>query len=239
MRAGRRAALRGAARTGLALLVLAQPAKPGTKAVSAMTPPSDQVIPIASAASDQDRPAGLLYRLNVGLASGTRLEVRTLLFLTGNRIARTFPFGGGDAFDQSRCNPDMCGSYQLDASQITVRWDDGRVDRWPYRRTAEGFEIDGSNYKPARPVTQAALIGTWAGAAVTGNASENVYTFGPDGAFTFGAGRLGVRGRYTVKGLTLSLAFADGTQQRRTLFAAGSGEPVGLICVEGDVFRRQ
>ena len=48
-----------------------------------------------------------------------------------------------------------------------------------------------------------------------------------------------VGGRHQLAGLTLSLAFDDESQARRTLFAAGSGEPAGLICVEGDVYRRQ
>ena len=202
-----------------------------------MTPPGEQLIPIAPAEFDQDRPVGLFYRLKVDLMGGGRLEVRTLLFLAGVRIARTFPFGG--AFDPSRCNPDMCGSYRHDADQVTVRWDDGQVDRWRYARTAEGFELDGDSYKPARPLTEAELAGTWAGAGNVGNPAENVYTFDPGGAFTLGAGPGGVGGRYRLDGLTLSLAFADGSQVQRTLFAAGSGEPVGLICVEGDVYRRQ
>ena len=203
-----------------------------------MTPSGEQLIPIPPAAFDQDRPAGLFYRLKVDLMSGGRLEVRTLLFLAGVRIARTFPFGG--AFDPSRCNPDMCGSYRHDDDgQITVRWDDGQEDRWRYGRTPEGFELDGDGFKPARPLTEAALVGTWAGAGAVGNPAENVYTFGSGGTFTFGAGPGGVGGRYRLDGLTLSLAFADGSQVQRTLFAAGSGEPVGLICVEGDVYRRQ
>lgn len=204
-----------------------------------MTPPSEQLIPIAAAAFDQDRPMGLFYRLKVDLVGGGRLEVRTLLFLAGGRIARTFPFGGGGGFDPSRCNPDMCGSYQHGAGEITVRWDDGWVDRWRYERTAEGFELDGDSFKPARPLTEAALIGTWAGAGSTGTPGENVYTFDPGGTFTFGAAGSGVGGRYRLEGLTLSLAFADGSRTQRTLFAAGSGEPVGLICVEGDVYRRR
>lgn len=204
-----------------------------------MTPSNEQSIPIAAGAFDEDRPVGLFYRLKVDLMSGGRLEVRTLLFLAGNRIARTFPFGGGGAFDPSRCNPEMCGSYQPGADEITVRWDDGQVDRWRYGRTAEGFELDGDSYKPARPLTEADLIGTWAGAGSTGNPSENVYTFDPGGTFTFGAGPGGVGGCYRLDGLTLSLAFAGGAQAQRTLFAAGSGEPVGLICVEGDAYRRQ
>ena len=202
-----------------------------------MTPPGEQSIPIPPAVFDQDRPAGLFYRLKVDLMSGGRLEVRTLLFLAGVRIARTFPFGG--AFDPSRCNPDMCGSYRHDGEQIAIRWDDGAEDRWRYARTAEGFELDGDSFKPARPLTEAALAGTWAGAGNVGNPAENVYTFAPGGTFTLGAGPGGVGGRYRLDGLTLSLAFADGSQVRRTLFAAGSGEPVGLICVEGDVYRRQ
>jgi len=204
-----------------------------------MTPPTEQPIPIAPAAFDQDRPLGLFYRLKVDLMGGGRLEVRTLLFLAGGRIARTFPFGGGGAFDPSRCNPDLCGSYRHDAGQITVRWDDGREDRWGYGRTAEGFELDGDSYKPARPLADAELAGTWAGAGAVGNPAENVYTFDAGGTFTFGAGPGGLGGRYRLDGLALSLAFADGSEARRTLFAAGSGELVGLICVEGDVYRRQ
>src|SRR6185503_5825952 len=142
---------------------------------SAMTAPSDQPNPIAPGAFDQDRPVGLFYRLKVDLMSGGRLEVRTLLFLAGDRIVRAFPFGDGAAFDPSRCNPDMCGSYRHGEGEITVRWDDGRVDEWRYARTAEGFELDGDSFKPARPLTEAELIGTWAGAGNVGNPAENVY----------------------------------------------------------------
>lgn len=202
-----------------------------------MTPPSEQRIPIAPAAFDGDQPVGLFYRLKVDLMGGGRLEVRTLLFLAGVRIARTFPFGG--AFDPSRCSPDMCGSYRHEPGQIVVRWDDGREDRWVYARTAEGFELDGDSFKPARPLTDAALVGTWAGAGNVGTPGENVYTFDSGGTFMFGAGQGGVGGRYRLDGLTLSLAFADGSQVQRTLFAAGSGEPIGLICVDGDAYRRQ
>lgn len=88
-------------------------------------------------------------------------------------------------------------------------------------------------------MSAATLAGTWAGGASTGYSALNVYAFGADGAFTFGTGTGGVRGRYSVQGLTLTLAFADGTQQRRTLFAAGSSEPLGLICVEGDAYGRR
>ena len=189
--------------------------------------------PIVSGMFEQQAPVGLFYRLKVDLTSGGRLEVRTLLFLPGNRIARTFPFGGADTFDASRCNPDMCGSYQWEPTQVTVRWDNGQIDRWSYRQTAEGIDVDGDSFKPARGVSQAVLVGTW------GSSSQNVYKFGADGTFTFGTGNGGVGGRYSVQGLTITLAFADGTRQRRTLFAAGSSEPLGLICVEGEAYRRQ
>lgn len=202
-----------------------------------MIPSSEQVIPIPAAAFDHDRPVGLFYRLKVDFMSGGRLEIRTLLFLADERITRTFPFGG--VFDPARCNPDMCGRYQHGAGEIAVRWDDGQVDRWRYGRTAEGFELDGDTFKPARPLAEADLIGAWAGAGSTGSPSENVYTFEPGGTFAFGAGPSGVGGRYRLDGLALSLDFADGTRTQRTLFAAGSGEPLGMICVEGDAYRRQ
>jgi hypothetical protein len=196
------------------------------------------MIPIAPAAFDHGRPMGLFYRLKVNLVSGAGLELRTLLFLAGNRITRTFPFGGGQSFDQSRCNPDMCGDVAHEADQITVRWDNDRIDQWQYRKTGESFELDGDTFRPARGLAQAVLAGTWVGAASTGSAS-NVYEFGADGAFSFGTGGSGVGGRYSIDGLALSLAFADGTQSQRTLFAAGSSEPIGLMAVEGEVYRRQ
>ena len=202
-----------------------------------MTLPSEQSIPIAPGAFDQDRPVGLFYRLKVDFMSGGRLEVRTLLFLAGVRMVRAFPFGG--AFDPSRCNPDTCGSHRHDGDEIAVRWDDDQADQWRYARTPEGFELDGDSYKPARPLTAAELAGTWAGAGNVGNPAENVYTFDSGGTFTFGTTGSGVGGRYSIDGLTLSLAFADGSEVGHALFAAGSGEPVGIICVEGDAYRRQ
>lgn len=202
-----------------------------------MTPPSESLIPLVPGAFDQDRPVGLFYRLKVDFMSGGRLELRTLLFVAGVRIVRAFPFGGG--FDPAGCNPDMCGSYRHDGDEIAVRWDDGEEDRWRYTRTSDGIEVDGDSYKPARPLSPAELAGTWAGAGNVDNPAENVYTFDPAGAFTFGAAGSGFGGRYSVDGLTLSLAFADGSEARPTLFAAGSGEPVGIICVEGDAYRRQ
>jgi hypothetical protein len=217
--------------------MLTQQTTSGTTGRGTMTQSTQ--IPIPSAAFDGDRPVGLFYRLKVGFTSGNRLELHTRLFLPGNRFSRTFPFGGGDVFDQTGCNPDMCGTFEHTGSDVAVRWDNGQVDRWTYKRTPDGFELDGDSFKPARGLAQATLVGTWAGATNTGNASENVYTFRPDGTFSFGAGQRGAGGRYSLKGLTLTLDFADGTKKRRTLFAAGSGDPVGLIAVEGDVYRRQ
>ncbi len=216
-----------------------RPAIPVAKEKTAVAPPDGRHIPIAAAGFERDRPVGLFYRLYVDLMSGSRVDVRTLVFLAGNRITRTYPLGGGDVFDKARCIPDTCGSYQHDPGAMVVRWDNGQVDRWPYRKTAEGFELDGNTYKPPRLLTESTLIGTWAGAATTGNASENVYRFDSNGRFTFGAVRTAVGGRYSIKGMALTLVFADGTQQRRTLFGAGSSEPVGLMSVDGDVYRRQ
>ena len=183
---------------------------------------------------------GLFYRLEVNLQSGARLEAKTRLFLPLNRITRTFPYGGGDTFDRSRCNPDMCGSYQLEAGTLSVRWDNGQVDRWAYAATPEGITLDGTLFRPARPMTEAALIGEWTGAGDTGNPSSNVYKFQRGGKFTFGtAQKPGPPGRWRVQGLTLMLTFSDGSESRRTLFIAGKGEPIGLISVEGEAYKRK
>jgi hypothetical protein len=202
--------------------------------------PVTQPIPIPAASFAGDRPQGLFYRLKVNFTSGSRLEVQTLMFLAGNRFVRTYPHGGADTFDPSRCNSDMCGTYELGPAGLAVRLDNGQTIQWQFRKTADGFELDGDSYKPARALTAAALAGTWAGAATTGNSSENVYRFEPNGTFSFGMpGRAGVGGRYSLQGLTLTLAFSDGTQRRRTVFGASASDPIGLISVEGDAYRRQ
>jgi hypothetical protein len=38
--------------------------------------------------------------------------------------------------------------------------------------------------------------------------------------------------------VALILNFADGSESRRTLFAAGTTEPIGLIAVDGSVYAR-
>jgi hypothetical protein len=48
-----------------------------------------------------------------------------------------------------------------------------------------------------------------------------------------------VRGRWRVQGLALLLQYADGTESRKTLFAAGGAEPMGLISVENEVYVRR
>lgn len=208
---------------------------------AARTSPSNAAhLPIPPAGFENKRPVGLFYRMEVAMQSGARLEAKTWLFLPGKRVARTFPYGGGDTFDPSRCLPDTCGSYQIEAGALSVRWDNGREDRWAYAATAEGITLDGTLFRPARPMTEAALAGEWTGAGDTGNPSANVYKFEPGGTFTFGtAHKPGAPGRYRVRGLTLILIFADKTESRRTLFVAGKGEPIALISVEGEAYRRK
>ena len=159
--------------------------------------------------------------------------MRTLLFLPGNRIVRTHPYGGGDFFDPSRCNPDMCGHYELAGDRMTLTWDDGRVDQWRYAASPDGVDLDGDRYRPARPVSAEELLGSWE------DTPGNAYVFSGDGTFAFGPGAGGATGRYMLGGLTLSLAFDDGSLRSRTLFAAGTGEPVGMLSIDGEAFRRR
>ncbi len=200
-------------------------------------PPS--AVRIAPAGFAGDRPTGLFYRVVVATVGGAAVELETRLFLEGKRIARVFPFGGGDVFDPARCSPDTCGTYELEARTFSVRWDGGRIDRWAYERTAEGLRLDGTPFRPARALTVAALVGEWSGGQSGGSAVANLYRFEPGGRFWFGSGTTGFGGRYRVEGLTLTLRFDDGDERRRTLFAAGTSEPTGLIGVDGDVYARR
>jgi hypothetical protein len=189
-----------------------------------------------------DRPVGLFYRLKVDFSSGNRLDVYTIAFLPGSRVTRTYPYGGAETFDQERrCNPDMCGSYQVTGDAIAIRWDNGQTSHWSYRRTDDGFELDGDSYKPIRTFTRATLVGSWSGAATPTNASQNSYTLNLDATFTFSVDpvRPGLGGRYSLSGTTLTLDWADGTTQRRTLFGGGSNTPISLASIEGDTYRRR
>jgi hypothetical protein len=182
------------------------------------------------------QPVGLFYYVQVTPAGSSRVDTKTWLFLPGNRVSRVYPYGGTGAFDPSRCSGDTCGSYQIKGAQLSVRWDNGRVDQWTYAASAEGIRLEGSLYRPARPMTAASLAGRWSDAGYGGS---NIYTFDGNGRFSFGTSARALPGTYQVQGLTLTLKFADGDERRRTLFAASAGEPVGMISVESEVYARK
>ena len=57
------------------------------------------------------------------------------------------------------------------------------------------------------------------------------------GTVTFGtSSTTRLNGRFAVEGMTLILKWADGREDRRTLFVASSGEQIGLICINNEVF---
>ena len=200
-------------------------------------PPEPAAAPAASGSSSPL--AGLYFQLDVGIISGRRLEVKTRYFLPGNRITRTFPIGGGEAFDIRRCSPDTCGNYTIEEGQLNIRWDNGQVDRFSLRSSAEGIHLNGSLFRRARSVATTALAGVWSSAGDIGGSFVNVYRFERDGTFTVGIGQGGLGGRYRVQGMTLILNFSDGEEKRRTLFAISPSDPPGMICVDGDAFARR
>ncbi|HEU0122396.1 MAG TPA: hypothetical protein VFQ91_17835 [Bryobacteraceae bacterium] len=204
--------------------------------LNANSPPAAAAPP--PPAAGQASLAGLFYYVQAGLGSGTRLEVRTRFFLPGNRIARVFPYGSGDAFEPARCSPDTCGAYALTPDRLTIRWDNGQIDNVALAAGAGGLTLAGTLYRPARPLTTPALAnGVWAGAGQSGGALTNIYRFSPDGTFTFGAGGpAGQGGRYHIDGRSLILRFQDGVQRRLALFATSPSDPPGTICIEGEIF---
>ena len=171
------------------------------------------------------QPLGLFYQIEV--ETSRRVYTRTWLFLPGNRISRAYLSGGG-TFDPSRCSPDTCGTCAFSAGQITVRWDGGNVDQWPFGLSADGIRLNNLTFRPARPMTAASLVGKWSGANL------NAYTFEPNGRFNFS----GLGGTYRVDGLTLILTFDDGDVRHRTLYGASPAEPVGMISVDREAYAR-
>jgi hypothetical protein len=218
------------------------PATPGTAAPPATPAPappaeSTEVVAVTPGGFAGEAPTGLFYRVTAGFGTYSRVTAETRLFLPGNRIVRAFPFGGGDRFAMARCLPDQCGTYRLDPGYLTATWGNRQVDRWTLKRASDGVDIDGVTFRPARAVPAARLFGRWSAASSDGNPYANVFTFERDGTFTFGtSSATRLNGRFAVEGMTLILRFADGSEERRTLFVASSGEQIGLICINNEVF---
>lgn len=181
------------------------------------------------------QPLGLFCKYVVTAFGSSRVDTRTWFFLPGNRVSRVYPYVG--SFDPSRCSADTCGSYQIRGGQLSVRMDSGRVYQWTFAASAEGIRLDGDLYRPARPMSAKSLAGQWSGEG--GATGANIYTFDGSGRFSFGTRHSTLTGTYQVQGLTLTLKFADGDVQRRTLFALSAGTPVGLISVDSDVYARK
>ena len=178
-----------------------------------------------------DQPTGLFYKIDVETSG--RVNTRTWLFLPENRITRVHPYGGR-MFDPSRCSPDTCGSYAISSKKITVHWDGGSLENWTFETTTDGIQLNNSAFRPARPMTAAALIGKWSAAG------GNVYRFDANGRFSFGADSApGLGGTYRVQRLTLTLTFDDGDMRHRTLFGASAVEPIGMISVDGETYARK
>lgn len=191
---------------------------------------AESLVPIEPGHVASDQPVGLFYKIDVETSS--RVHTRTWLFLPGNRITRVYLYGGG-MFDPSRCNPDTCGRYAISSKKITVHWDGGSVDEWPFETTADSIQLNNSTFRPARPMAATALVGKWSAAG------GNVYTFDANGRFSFGAGSApGLGGTYRVQGFTLTLTFDDGDMRHRILFGASASEPIGMISVDREAYAR-
>ena len=198
-------------------------------------PSADTAAPIPPAALGDGGPLGLFYQVRaIGIQ---QMQVEARIFLPGNRILRFFPDDGGDQAELTVCVtvPDQCGTYQLEGTEMRVRWDSGAVQRLAFARTEKGFSLDGDEFKPARPAMAAALVGVWS--TVSG---ANRVRFDGDGRYQWDAGEAGsvqLTGTYDLHGLTLTLHRSDGIVEARTLFATGDrGE---AICLDADWYVRE
>jgi hypothetical protein len=223
---------------GPAATVPSQPVPP-TRGPMPVTEAERAAIPAAG--FDGNEPRGLFYRLQVAFGSGG-METQTRIFLPSRRLIRTYPFGGGDSVDLTRCNPDMCGAYQLEGEWLTVRWDTGDTQRLRFARSENGFTLDGDAFRPARGLTAAEAVGVWVNPASAASPLDTGLRLDADGSFQWAGGggdASTLRGRYALHGLTLVLSFADGTSRPYTLFAASRTQPSGLISLDGSVYTRR
>lgn len=216
----------------LALLLLLQ--SPSGAAMG-QAPPNPTMTPVPPAGFVGNEPRGLFYRLLAG--GGSRMETRTRIFLPNRRLVRVEPFGSGDEIDLARCSGDTCGSYRMEGNMLVVRWDNGNTERLTFARAGEGFTLDGDAFQPARGLSPAEAAGNWG----EPGGVDAIMRLRSDGNFEWGAGSAAttLRGRYSLKGLTLELNFSDGTSKRYALFAAGRSRPAGLISLDGTVYSRR
>ncbi len=193
--------------------------------------------PIPAAGFEGSQPRGLFYRLRSGGSS--RMETQTRLFLPPNRILLVSPMGSGERIDLARCSPDTCGTYTVAGGFLMVRWDNNATQRLRFVRSADGFTLDGDTFQPARPVAAAEIVGSWGDPSNAGSSASGL-KFSVDERFEWGAGsrETTLRGRYELKGMTLTLNFTDGTTKDYALFAAGRTRPAGLLSLDGTVFSR-
>jgi len=118
-------------------------------------------VPIEPGKVSDGQASGLFYRVEVAMTGARRVDTKTWLFLSGNRVGRVYPFGGTGALDTSRCNPDTCGQREIGGGKLTVRWDGGRVDQWTFATAGGNIILDNVEFRPAWPVVASALVGRW------------------------------------------------------------------------------
>jgi len=195
-------------------------------------PPGDATVPVPAAVLDDSGPQGLFYHVRV--IDIQQMQVEARIFLPGNRILRFFPDHGGDLADLTVCVtvPDQCGTYQLEGTELRVRWDSGAAQQLAFARTEKGFSLDGGEFKPARQATAAALVGVWS----TVSAANRV-RFDGDDRYQWVVGSATLTGTYALQGLTLTLHRSDGVVEAHTLFATGDrGE---AICLDSAWYVRE
>jgi hypothetical protein len=195
-------------------------------------------VSIPPASVEGNRPRGLFYRLQVAMGA-TRMETQVRVFVAGERVMRISPFGDGNAIDASRCSRDTCGSYSVDGEWVNVRWDHGDTER--LRVTTAGELVLGSDtFRPGRAVRGEEVVGDWVNPGTGSVPLSTPLRFRADGTFEWGTGsETTLRGRYSLDGSTLTLAFTDGTSRKYALFAAGRTTPVGMISFDGTVYARR
>ena len=201
------------------------------------------------------RPQGLF--VGVSMLSGNPVF---LLFLDQGRVYHNMPRGGMNQVDWAALladNPDICGRWSMNGSELRIEWNDGNVWEGPLEVTSTGIRFYGKSYGKALPVSQQEMVGVWEGVRSTawlnlgsGPATTQVNSLTVDAAgnFLFGAAlgsnvegatsysESSQQGRLTIDGYDAIFQAADSSEMRMSIVRLADG---GGVILDGTYFVRQ
>jgi hypothetical protein len=115
---------------------------------------------------------------------------------------------------EKKNNPANVGNYTIEADKMKVKWSDGTTSEWRVAySTVVIYGLNGAVVSPLKPMPPNYSLNSIYKAQGLKNSNENI-TFKADGNFIDPAGQ---KGRYSILGNTLTLAYENGQSARSVI----------------------